>query len=107
MHVTWHKKITIIQRPSPSGRLNLWVRIEKHTSVLKSGIKNWITNQTKLTAVDIIALVHYWVGGGAFSLCKAGVTLAERVTKARTLEEHISVAFSNIAKLLTWQISSH
>lgn len=103
MHVTWHKKITIIQRPSPSGRLNLWVGIEKHTSVLKSAIKNWITNQTKLTAVDIIALDHYWVGwgeGGGGSLSKAGVPLAERVTKAPTLEEHVSFAFSNIAKLL-------
>lgn len=49
----------IIQRPSPSGRLNLRARIEKDTSVLKSVIKNWITNQSKLTAVDIIAVDNY------------------------------------------------
>lgn len=55
------KKITIIQQPSPLGRLNLRVHIEKHTSVVKSGIKNWITNQIKIIAVNIIAFDQYCV----------------------------------------------
>lgn len=41
------KKITIIQQPSPLGRLNLRVHIEKHTSVLKSGIKTGLPIRLK------------------------------------------------------------
>lgn len=55
------KKITIIQQPSPLGRLNLRVHIEKHISVLKSVIKNWIINQIKIIAVNIIAFDQYCV----------------------------------------------
>lgn len=74
MHVTRQKKNNnnnnsrLHQDALISGFL-----IEKHTSVLKSGIKHWITNPTKTTAVNIIAFDNYC---GVFSfLHKAGMTV--------------------------------
>lgn len=58
MHVTWQKITT--QQPSPSGRLNVRVHIEKHTSVLRSGIKKTeLPIRLKITAVNIIAFDNY------------------------------------------------
>lgn len=53
------KKITIIQQPPPSGRLNLRAHIEKRTcfKIWHKKKQNWFTNQTKITAVNIIALI--------------------------------------------------